>query len=306
MTRNEYLNDLKYELRNLPVEEQEDALEFYRGYFEDAENDEQVMQEFGSPKELAASIIEKFASVPEVRKPQKNKSQNGSYGQFDDTEIRSLDISLGAAEIVLTQGEKFSVDYRGLDIGEVVCSVSPFGTLTIENISHLPKFRNFSIWSHHSHESSVTAHPRILIKIPDGTKFDLVRIHVGAGDFRMKNLRITTSRSYIDVGAGNLVLNNIHSGETAFRCGMGNITYTGTVAEQVNVDCGMGNISLNLEGEPDHYSITAKVGLGSVRFNNIKKDGVGAIDCTEKKQNHFSVNCGIGCVHIKMTPSKSE
>ena len=56
MTRHEYLDELKWELRSLSVEEQEDALEYYLGYFEDAGNDEAVMKEFGSPTELASSI----------------------------------------------------------------------------------------------------------------------------------------------------------------------------------------------------------------------------------------------------------
>ena len=300
MTRNEYLLNLKYELRTLPVEEQEDALEFYRGYFEEADNDEQVMQEFGSPEELAKSIIEKFASVPEVRKTQQNKTQDGSYGKFNDEEIRSLDISLGASEIVMTKGDSFSIDYRGLDIGDVTCTVSPFGTLSIENTNHLPKFSNFSFWSHHRNEGHLTSHPRILIKIPDNTKFDLVKIHIGAGDFRMKDLSLSSSRSYIDVGAGNLILESFHSGSTEFRCGMGNISFTGSVAELVKVDCGVGNVELKLKGNPDEYSIAAKVGLGSVKFNQIKKDGLGTLECPNMLQNHFSVNCGIGNVSIKM------
>ncbi len=303
MTRNEYLLKLKYELRTLPVEEQEEALEFYRGYFEDADNDEQVMSEFGSPEELAKSIIEKFASVPEVRKPRPNRTQDGSYGTFDDAEIRSLDVSLGAAEIVMTRGESFSVDYRGLDIGDVTCAVSPFGTLTIENTSHMPKFSNFSFWSHHRNGGKLTSHPRILIKIPDGTKFDLVKIHVGAGDFRMKDLSISSSRSYLDVGAGNLVFGPLYSGGTELRCGMGNLSFTGSVAELVKVDCGMGHIALNLKGNPEEYSISARVGLGTVKFNNIKRDGLGTLECPKVLQNHFSVNCGIGNVSINMEPA---
>jgi uncharacterized membrane protein len=59
MTRQDYLNELKWQLKSLPVEEQEEALEYYRQYFEDAVNgdpqasDEKVMMELGNPKELA-------------------------------------------------------------------------------------------------------------------------------------------------------------------------------------------------------------------------------------------------------------
>ncbi len=120
MTRQEYLSELKFELRTLPVGEQEEALEFYRSYFEDAGNDEEVMQEFGSPQKLAAEIISKFASVPQVRRPTENIGADGSYGNFSRDEVRSLDFSVGVAEVVLVcEGEKFSVEYRNLNPGDI-------------------------------------------------------------------------------------------------------------------------------------------------------------------------------------------
>ena len=108
MTRQEYLSELKYELRTLPVEEQEEALEYYRCYFDDAEDDAKVIEEFGSPRELAESIMGKFASLPQVNKPSENSSSDGSFGNFSPSEVRSLDISVGVAEVVIAgEGDRF-------------------------------------------------------------------------------------------------------------------------------------------------------------------------------------------------------
>lgn len=295
MTRQQYLNELKYELRNLSVEEQEEALEYYRGYFDDANNDEEVFKEFGTPQELAQSIVSKFATVPEVKQRRKNDAGDGSYDSFNANEVRSLDISLGTAEIVMTSGDCFSVEYRGLLPGEIRCGLSPFGTLSIENMRKLP---SFNFWDHK--DPNEANHPRILIKVPNNAQLDSLRLHIGAGYFRTRDVSLTATRSQVDVGAGNLVLGNVKSGATIIRCGVGNLEFTGSVERLVKIDCGMGNVSLNLKGNPADYSIEGKVGLGSIRFNDIKKDGVGTLACTEQKENHFSVNCGMGSIKITM------
>ncbi|MGI5893381.1 MAG: DUF1700 domain-containing protein [Candidatus Merdivicinus sp.] len=60
MTRNEYLEALRKGLSSLPFQEQEDALQYYTEYFDDAgvEQEQQVIAELGSPEELARNIIQ--------------------------------------------------------------------------------------------------------------------------------------------------------------------------------------------------------------------------------------------------------
>lgn len=289
MTRQEYLQELKEELKTLPVEEQEEALEYYRSYFEEAGNDQDVMEQFGSPTQLAASIKEKFASVPAV---QQNQSQDGSYGNFTNSEVKNLDISVGIAEVVMAAGEYFSVDFRGISPGNIHYGLSPFGTFSIQNDRKIP---DISSWRHDNKNR-----PRILIKIPTKTTLDILRLHVGAGSFVSKGVDITVSRSYIDVGAGFIDIKTVYGGPAELRCGMGKLSYTGTLSGLVKADCGMGMLSLDLTGCEADYSLAAKVGLGSVQFNTIRKNALGTIPCTEQKQNHFSVNCGMGYVTIQM------
>ena len=63
----------------------------------------------------------------------------------------------------------------------------------------------------------------------------------------------------------------------------------------------MGNVSLDLNGDPKSYSYDAKVGLGDFRFNDEKKSGVCKVYNNQKKENHFSVNCGMGSVTIRIS-----
>lgn len=58
MNREEFLSQLERLLYDIPVQEREEALEYYNGYFDDAGNEKEaeVIQELGSPGKVAAII----------------------------------------------------------------------------------------------------------------------------------------------------------------------------------------------------------------------------------------------------------
>lgn len=59
MNKSEYLNELRKYLKRVPKQDLDDALEYYEEYFEEAgaENEQKVIDELGTPKELAKRII---------------------------------------------------------------------------------------------------------------------------------------------------------------------------------------------------------------------------------------------------------
>lgn len=67
MNKAEYLEALRKELIALPIEEQTSALQFYADYFDDAgiDQEQSVMAELGSPRELGEYIRSQFSCVPE-------------------------------------------------------------------------------------------------------------------------------------------------------------------------------------------------------------------------------------------------
>ena len=58
MKKEEFMRELEYLLQDIPDEEKEDAVAYYRDYLEEAgpENEEAVIQDFGSPERIAAII----------------------------------------------------------------------------------------------------------------------------------------------------------------------------------------------------------------------------------------------------------
>lgn len=59
MTRNDYLRELKRYLKKLPADDYQEAMDYFTEYFDEAgpENETQVIQDLGSPKEAANDIL---------------------------------------------------------------------------------------------------------------------------------------------------------------------------------------------------------------------------------------------------------
>lgn len=304
MTRKEYLKQLKSQISALPIDEQDEALEYYTNYFEDACDDEKVISELGTPEELAQTIKDKFAWVP--AKPEneesyddsnskKRTSSTGRSCKFDKKDVRSLDLSLGAAEIVIISGENYAVETRGMEENDLRCNLSPYGTLSIDNT------RKFPCLNFLKGEKQKYMHPRILITVPENSDLDMVKIHVGAGSLVTKSVNVKASKVFIDVGAGNLEFNSLFGGRVDIRCGMGNIEMKGSITGLSRIDCSMGNVKLDLRGNKSDYSYDAKVGLGEIKVNDEKRSGINELFCSNRQANHFSIKCGMGAVTINVS-----
>ena len=59
MTRKEYMEQLRKYLKRLPKEDYDNAIEYFSEYFDEAgpENEQQVMEELGQPKEAARELL---------------------------------------------------------------------------------------------------------------------------------------------------------------------------------------------------------------------------------------------------------
>lgn len=309
MTREEYLNELKSSIMSLTSDEQAEAIQYYSDYFDEADDDEKVMRELGTPEELAKTIIEKFANaLVDTKKAGEgdsgeddssdnagsgNRSIDALYFEFAKNKVVNLSMDFGAAEVALIEGDKYSIETRGLQEECINCYLNKEGTLVVSNNRRF----NLNFWSHNRRSRIV---PRILVTVPKNASVEKLRISVGAGKLISRKISLSCQSGSVSVDAGNLVLDGIFGGKINVRCGMGNLEYKGSITGNINLDCGMGSVRLNLKGDPKRYSYDAKVGLGDFRFNDEKKSGVCQIYNNQKLENHFSVNCGMGSVTIKI------
>lgn len=82
MNRQEFLRQLESLLKNIPENERQDALAYYNDYFDEAgvENEQNVIQELGSPQKVAQSIVDDVRSL-EYNKAEGYEDMSGAYEQ---------------------------------------------------------------------------------------------------------------------------------------------------------------------------------------------------------------------------------
>lgn len=310
MTKKQYLKKLEQNIQALPVEEQKEALSYYSDYFDEADDDDKVIEELGSPEELAKTIIDKFSCVPAKSRAKKAKDETENertedsgdedyyeedeklFFTFDKSRVKNLGLAFEACDTVIKSGSEYKVETRGISEKDFRCEINQAGSLIIEN-----KIR-FSKKFFKSHSDKKHLVPRILITIPNDACVGGLNIKLGAGQLRTKNISIKSERTLIDIGAGNFEFSKLNSDITKIRSGMGSVKIGGKFSTFCNIDCGMGSVQIKADGNPSDYSYDGKVRLGSIDFDGDKRSGFGQNFRTEKKASHFSLNCGMGEIKV--------
>lgn len=302
MTREEYLNELRGRLTSLTDDEKTEALQYYSDYFEEADDDQKVIGELGTPEEAAAKIMENFSNAL-VGTTKEHSDEEKTENLFDNDDklcftfekdvIESLALDLGACHAVAIPGNKWMIETRGIRPECFTCYVSN-KTLYVNSIKKLKVFDFFS------HERKSRIIPRILVTVPANANLDKVKIQLGAGLLKTQKLSVSAKKTIINIGAGNMIINGLSGESNDIRCGMGNLEVKGNLTGRTNIDCGMGAITIDLPGTLDDYSYDCKVGLGEFRIGDQKYSGVQTVTPGNKKENHISVNCGMGSVNCKL------
>lgn len=79
MTKEQYLKELNVQLRHLPKEDREHAIEYYTEYLEETgEGIDQAIEEIGTPKEVSEQIITELAYKIVDEKGQKDSKRNSN------------------------------------------------------------------------------------------------------------------------------------------------------------------------------------------------------------------------------------
>ncbi len=83
MKRDEFLERLEMLLEDISVEERDEAMAFYRSYFEDAGigNEEKILQELESPEKVAETIKRELGMVS-------SSTNSSTHREYSDEEVR--------------------------------------------------------------------------------------------------------------------------------------------------------------------------------------------------------------------------
>ena len=92
MNKEIFLNELKELLKDLPLDEREEALQYYEAYFDDAgiENEAKIIEELESPAKVAAKIKAGLSNEEEeVEYTEKGYNDNNDEKYTDKQEVLS-------------------------------------------------------------------------------------------------------------------------------------------------------------------------------------------------------------------------
>jgi len=205
--------------------------------------------------------------------------------------ISSIDISLSLAAVIITKGTSFEIQTYDIPANEIRTNLSSDGKLRISNkdVNKLSTIFG-GRWMNRD--------PRIVITLPNDLELSNLSVEIGAGSFSSKEITVQADKARLEVGAGEIVFQNLNTNKMTAECGMGSIIVSGKIRGSSQFECGMGSISAKIYGDRDSYSFNASVGLGNVRVNNEEISGFGNSRGSKRLSNHIEIDCGMGDVRV--------
>ena len=229
--------------------------------------------------------------------------------------VKNIDMQIAYGEVNILEGDTFAIDAKNLRKDSLGSYVED-GTWYIkeEQDSYVNVFGmnlslgHFGTWNgNHS--------PKITITVPEGFTAESYILKVGAGDVEVAAINAVEgdisveagrlsvdqlsilNKSQYNVGAGEMVLNDVSVNDITLDCGVGNIVIDGIITGDNDISCGIGKVELDLDGDESDYSYSISSGIGNVvidgeSYHNIDR----RID--NSTGNNLKLDCGIGNITV--------
>ena len=222
-----------------------------------------------------------------------------TYEIDSTTTITELDIEVGAADLVIKQGDAYSVK-------------SNLKNLSVEENNGVLSVKEKTIFAGKYNGATVT------IYLP-ANYFERIEINTGAG--RLQADSLNAYKLDLELGAGEVYIDRVSIGSSAsIEGGTGKLTVAfGTICN-LDLDMGVGQLNLAAElygnnelnlgvgeanitlqnYEMNIYTIDIEKGIGSITVNG---EHVSDYDCSGNGQSHVQINGGIGAINLNFKES---
>lgn len=139
----------------------------------------------------------------------------------------------------------------------------------------------------------------LVIVVPNGMKFESVKMEIGASKADMKG--ILADKVNITVGAGKAELSDFVVEQFDLEVGAGEVTVNELMADKIDVSAGMGKVNIGVNGVQDDYNYDVECGIGKVVIGNHSYEGLGREQSVKNQDatKEIDVECGIGEVIIE-------
>lgn len=141
---------------------------------------------------------------------------------------------------------------------------------------------------------------KILLRIPEGARFEEVSIGLAAGYLRIAD--IEANELSVDVGAGEGVIGNFRAIEAELDCGAGSLTAAGAAEAEIDIDCGVGEIVYTAYGKESDYNYEIDCGMGEIVCGESTYAGLGRNKTIDHHgSREMDISCGIGSVAVNFS-----
>ncbi len=196
-------------------------------------------------------------------------------------EIHSLDFEVGAAELILQQGDSFALE--------------------VEGSTRYRSWQEHGKWKIEMQPSYPGEISTFYVTIPQNAEFLEVELSVGAGTIVADSL--TCGKASIEVGAGTAQIDKLVSGQCDIEVGAGYVQVDGgRLSGKTDIECGLGSVELNVE-RPESYGGSIELAMGSVTIDGTEytsvsqEQRIGSLASTVL----YEIECSMGSVEIRFT-----
>ncbi|TAH69828.1 MAG: hypothetical protein EWM47_06055 [Anaerolineaceae bacterium] len=239
---------------------------------------------------------------------------------MEDTvsDIRGLDIYMDAGEIIISQGDVFSIEANNLYNKDDLKSYVSDGVWVIrhdnsESLSLLGYKIPISInvWRYKA--------PRINITLPEGFNAEDIRISLNAGRLKANNLHTDRGHFTVDagsleingltveeessyfVGAGQINLKQVDIKNITVECDFGSVNMEGLITGDNEIQCNVGKITLDIDDDMELYSFNIDSELGNVIINSRSYRNYRITNDSNKYKGSFQLNVDVGNITMNFS-----
>lgn len=202
---------------------------------------------------------------------------------FTADEIRDVEIEAGACAIVVKES-------GDADFHIKVQSAGGYQGYVKDHTLHVRGMRR-TTWG-----DGLTC--RIELYVPADFTFGDMELSLGAGEIDWQSA-MRASEVEIELGAGEIILDELSVDKLTADVGMGSLEVTGDIREKAEVTCAMGNIELELTGEEKSFNYEVEVAAGNVTIGEKTYSGLAREkDIDNDAPRDISAECAMGNITI--------
>ncbi len=260
MNKQTYIKELQKALQNGNEADQEDIIRYVTEYFEDAEDDEQVLKELGTPQEFLANIQKDQAEQIETKTEE--------ITEMNDNGIQRISICVDLGDVKIEKGKELQFQAIGVPEKE-------YKTYTAQNTLYIQSTYRF-----HFRISRNSIRYLYRLTVPENMWLTFMEIECKLGNVVLSDINVKELQ--IKEHLGDIRLTRVNCDKMKLIQKMGEIDYVGDHPGDMVLKNAMGSIDVTIHDDETHYNYDCSAAMGSVKINGDTCEGIN----TSLKRTH--------------------